>query len=290
MLRSLENIVDFFEPRILLSGETGGTGASTTAEKLSKVLDIPVISGGKYFRGLAHQFELFRQEQLQSGENLTELEMYEHFLSICLVIFEQHQLAGLLEFLRPSINSGANGEVLANFSAAIAKGTSQQKKIDPFWDHVVDQSTLQEALSMPGFILESKLAILKMELDESQDIVSAYHGLAVPFLKVLLQLHPAIAAKRIEARENRAVTKSEVLLRQKRDFTRYGQLYHIHARPVSFQDLAANADIKIDTFQNSPDQVVQRILQGYLEKVSQIGEYQSELAFPLIQKLGAGLA
>lgn len=276
--------------RWLISGKSGGTGASTTANLLAEHLQLPVISGGKYFRAFAAEFHQYQQAQRLAGELETENDIYNQFLKKCQEILAEQKISGLLEFLKTGLRTGADGEILANFSLAIAKATPKsdaEPNADTFWDTVVDQVTIAEALSKPGFVSESKLAILKLELDEMQPVVSLYDGLALPYLKVLLSLDPKLAAQRIGQRENRAVSPDEVTTRQLRDFARYKN-YHLQGKPVSFEDLTQHADVIIDTSQRTPDQVAVTAVEAYLHKIRQLS-INPFLAQPLIEQLSQAL-
>lgn len=274
------------QPRVLISGETAGTGASTTAKRLSSLLDLPIISGGRFFRGLANRFEAF---EAQHGE-LSVDETYLEFLKLYQTAFSTDGLNGIVPLLKEGIDQGADGVTLARFQGILKGRMERTGKVDTVWDYIVDQNTVIDALNKPGFIWESKLAILALQMDELQTVIAEQPPFALPYMQVLLQLSPEIAAQRVGEREGRAVDVEEILVRKQRDFSRYGQVYHIQGKSVEHEDLATAADVMINTAALSPDEVAVVVVQDYLRKIRVTGFSHRAFAQPAVRLMEAALA
>lgn len=252
---------------ISITGISGGTGASTTARLLSKHLELPVISGGKYFRALANRFSYFQE---QNSDLSVEMQ-YKAFLKRYEQVFIEKGLDGASELIQKGIAEGANGKMLSTFIAEIEKSMKKKGQIDKTWDYIVDQKVISVALEKSGFILESKLAVISLKLDQLQDIISKYPTFTLPYLNVLLSLKPEVAAERISQRENRPVNADDILLRKQRDFDRYGDLYQIDGQRVEHSDLYKFTDIIIDTENLKPEEVAITVLNAYIQKVASLG-------------------
>ena len=146
------------KPRIMITGETAGTGASTTSRLLAEQLDLPIISGGKYFRTLANHFAIFQKE----NSNWSLNKQYQSFLEMYQRAFDDNEVDSLME--KGTVDM-VKGDVLANFQEAIEENYRRTNQTDKVWDYIVDGKTISDALQKPGFIWESKLAILALELD-----------------------------------------------------------------------------------------------------------------------------
>ncbi len=265
----------------MIAGETGGTGASTTTKIVAQHLDLPTISGGKYFRGLANRFDAFHQQQ-----GCEAMVAYNLFLSLYERIYDTQGLQGVTQAMEEGIRDGANGEVLGKFEHVIEQAKKKNKKnVHQVWDYIVDQQTIQEALSKPGFVWESKLALIATELDQMQAIVPHNNYSSAPQLRVLLSLDPRVAAQRVGQREGRKVNTAEIKLRKKRDFDRYRELYQIHGHPVTPKDLVRFSDIQIDTQLLNAKEVSAQILKGYITKVSKLGQSEQVFAGPAIAEV-----
>jgi cytidylate kinase len=276
---------DALRPRILITGETAGTGASTTSRILADKLQLPIISGGRYFRGLANRFVVFQQERPDWDAE----QQYLAFLSLYEKTFAQYGLPGILVLLNEGVQQGAKGDTLATFSAAVETNQKRTGQIDTIWDYVVDHSTLYDAVSQPGFVWEAKLAVLALHLDQLQSVVAGADALSFPYLSVLLTLDLNLAAQRVGERENRDVHPDEITVRKQRDFARYGELYQIRGQQVDHGDLSRFTDLTIDTKDVGPNEVVALILQTYLEKMETMVEDGELLALPIINDLHAAL-
>lgn len=273
------------QPRILLSGETAGTGASTSARHLSEMLELPIISGGRFFRALANRFERFQEERT----DLSVDEAYQQFLLLYQQAFDSAGLDGVMKLLYPGIEQGADGVVLARFQGVLKAQAERTGTADPLWDYIVDQNTIVDALNKPGFVWESKLAILVLQFDELQPVILQQPAFALPYMNVLLQLSPEIAAQRIGQREQRQVDVSEVMTRKQRDFNRYGEIYHIQGKPVEHSDLAKAADTIIDTELLSPPEVAAKVVRNYLRKIQVTGFSRAAFAQPAVQLMESAL-
>lgn len=281
------NTVDtHFKPRIMITGETAGTGASTTARILADHLRLPIISGGKYFRGIANRFSLFQTK----NPSISFEQQYQIFLEEYQSVFSTQGLAGISILLDEGIQQGAKGDVLATFHTAVVANQKRTGQIDTVWDYIVDQSILHDALQSPGFIWESKLAVLALNLDQLQVIIMQSNALTIPYLRVVLMLDPAIAAQRVGERENRQVEVDEILVRKQNDFDRYGELYRIGGQKVSHQSLAHFADVKINTQYQAPTEVARQVLISYLEKIALISETEAVFALPAIMDIRHALS
>jgi cytidylate kinase len=275
---------DQHKPRILIAGETAGTGASTTSKILSEHLHIPVISGGKYFRALANRFEKFQID----NPGLDIDTQYKLFLITYQQVFSERGLNGVSELMTHGIKEGAKGDVLATFISAIDRATRNSGKIDSLWDYIVDQKTIESALELPGFVWESKLAVIALELDQMRAIVESAPAMVIPYLSVLLSLDPIVAALRVGQRENRDVNVNEILLRKQRDFERYGDLYHIKGKKVSHNDLSRFADTIINTETASPNEVAKAVIESYIQKLMSISTNRPSIQL-LIKKLNLSI-
>jgi cytidylate kinase len=274
-----------YTPRIMITGETAGTGASTTSKLLAESLKLPIISGGKYFRALANLFNVFQGKN--NGLSLDE--QYQSFLRIYQQVFGQEGLGGVTTLMEAGIAEGARGDVLATFSAAIDNSFKKNGRIDTVWDYIVDQKTISDALQQPGFVWESKLAVISLELDQLQSVVSQSSFLTFPYLRVLLSLDPEVAAQRVGQRESRQVDVEEVLLRRQRDFDRYGNLYQIRGQRVAQRDLSRFADVVINTESTNPKEVATKVLNAYLQKISFVGQSELVLALSVINEINKAL-
>lgn len=273
-----------YRPRVLITGEKGGTGASTTARLLAGSLDLPVISGGKYFRALANRFVDFKRENVR----LSAADQYRSFLKLYRTQYQQAGLDKIGQLLTPGLTEGAKGDMLAEFGAAVEKHASEEGYVDPLWDRVVDGSTLQEAQVSPGFIWESKLAIIASSLDQfSREVDSSF--LTVPCLRVLLELDSVIAAQRVAEREDRHVTVDEIETRKRRDFHRYGEIYTIQGQSVTPQHLKMYADLRVNTASIPAPEVAVQIVETYLEKLQPLLVTNRSLYRPAVRELTTAL-
>jgi cytidylate kinase len=268
------------KPRILISGETGGTGASTTAKLLANFLELPLISGGKYFRALANRFQVFCEQHSDSSLDT----QYLSFLYLYEERFAKDGLAGISTLIEEGIRDGAHGQTLARFSQAIEASSKRNGGVNPIWDYVVDQKTIDDALRQSGFVWEAKLAVLAFEIDQLAAVASRSDS-AIPFLRVVLTLDPVVAAQRVGSREGREVAVDEIMVRKQHDFARYGHLYQIGGQKVMHEDLARFADIAINTENTDPNEVVAKILKEYLRLLSAFGEFEKSLALPVIDEI-----
>jgi|GEM_PF-1381470 len=283
MLTSYDTL---YTPRILITGETGGTGASTTSRLLSELLEQPNISGGRFFRAMANRFELFQTQNVA----LTNSEQYNRFLLLYQETFQHIGVEGISILLGDGLDQQADGNQLARFQVAITESQVRTGQLDSVWDYIVDQHTLLDAFQKPGFIWEAKLAILALEIDQLQSVITDRRIFALPLLKVLLQLDPAVAAERVGQREKRQVSVAEIALRKKRDFERFGKLYTVRGTPVVHADLLQAAELAINTEQFSPKEVVSQIIWHYIKKVKLLTEAEPSLSFSFIQNLATALA
>jgi len=274
------------KPRIMITGETAGTGASTTSKILAEQLKLPIISGGRYFRGLANRFDLFQQERA----SLSQDHQYQSFLEKYQEVFSTQGLPGVSAILEEGIQQGAKGDILAKFSAAVETNQRKTGQIDTVWDYIVDQKTLSDALQQPGFVWESKLAVLSLSLDQLQSAITGVEFLAVPYLRVLLKLDPLVAAQRVGERENRQVDLDEILIRKQRDFARYGDLYQIGGQRVTHQDLYHHADVTIDTQHLTPAEVAIQVLGSYIDKIIAVVQEHEVFAMPVINDINSALS
>lgn len=269
----MNNSNEVIKPRILITGETAGTGASTTSKILAEKLSLPLISGGKFFRALANRFAVFEAQKA----HLDQEACYEQFLKQYQDVYEQQGLEGINILLADAIEQGAKGDVLAKFGEILENRTEKTGSVDPVWDYIVDEQTIMSALSQPGFIWEAKLAVLALHLDEFRSTVAQFNTLSLPYIKILLRLDPLIAAQRVASRENREVNVQEIMLRKQRDFDRYGELYKINTNPLSHQDLYTLSDLHINTEKRNPNRVARLVLKGYLHKINSTGQSSSSV-------------
>jgi cytidylate kinase len=278
MFNQMSGVEKCLRPRFLITGETPGTGASTTSKILAEQLKLPIISGGRYFRGIANRFHVFQQEH----SHFSVEDQYLAFLDIYQEAFLKNGLVGALALLEEGIEQGAKGDVLARFSAAVEDNQKKTGQIDKVWDYIVDQKTVIDALTQPGFIWESKLAIVSLYLDQLRAVISEIEDSTLPFLSVLLSLDPVIAAQRVAQREDRQVNVEEILIRKQRDFDRYSDLYQINGRKVSHDDLFKYADIVINTENITAHRVAVTALGAYVEKVSLLTYSPEAIAVPML--------
>lgn len=272
-----------YMPRIIISGETAGTGGSTTSKILSDALGIPNISGGKYFRGLANRFNKYTID----NRHIATAQNYLDFLLLYENAYNQDGLNGVNHLVGDGFVEGAKGDILAQFGQAIESKFERTNKIDKVWDYAVEQNTILEALSNPGFVWEAKIAILALELDQMQNILPQNEFINTLYLKVLLSIDPKIAAERVGFRENRTVPASEITKRRDRDFARYGKLYTIKNIPIEHGDLSKHADIKIDTQNTEQDGVANRAMQSYIQKLNTLSTELPEVTTSIISKLAS---
>lgn len=269
------------QPKILISGETGGTGASTTSKLIAEKLSLPVVSGGKYFRALANRFDHFQKQHPELDFDA----QYEAFLAVYEQVFKAQGLSGISHMIAEGIEQGAKGDAVAAFSAAIERAQQRKGQIDTVWDYIVDQQTIGDALEKPGFVWEAKLAILSLHFDQMRTVVQNAPTSALPYLHVLLTLDPEVAAQRVGQRESRDVHVNEILERKKRDFDRYGSLYSIRGRKVAHGDLARHADVSINTETITPPEVASEILRAYIQRLSAASSQNPEHSLVLIKSL-----
>ncbi len=183
--------------------------------------------------------------------------------------------------------NGANDSELIKFTDAIEENTQLTGKVDGLWDNIVDHSSAQEALQNPGFVWESKLAILALYIDQLKTVVSEEDVLVRPFIKALLRLPTAIAVQRIGTRENRQVTEQEVIKLIEKNFNRFGSLYQMNGQSLTHDDLVKQADVQIETAENNPQQVVESILKAYMRKVALVHDH-AYYTTPLLDELVHG--
>lgn len=285
----MEVLPPYSQPRILISGEHGGTGASTVAEILSKILNIPIISGGKYFRGMAHHFLEF---QLQY-EWLAPENQYRAFLHMYRTVFEELGVSGVYDLIKPFFGHKSSEFALQNLTTQIKQNLEPDGTTNRDWDLYVNLMTMVAVLLSNGFVYEAKTAIAAGEFTEMQPIIAAYDtststsqgNWVVPYIRVLLNVDPSVAAKRISDREERLITKQEVLERKDRDWRRYGEIFTIDGQPAKHRDLYRFADEVIDTEHLTPEQVAQQTIQYYLLKIRFLSQEEQVLARPLIEQL-----
>lgn len=123
----------------------------------------------------------------------------------------------------------------------------QLAETDPQWDYLVDKRQIERANSAPS-ILGSRLAIwLWKEAD----------------LRVYLDAPNEVRGARIQKREggDLAQVMEKTRRRDERDHNRYQRLYNIDNNNYAF------ADLIIDTSKHTPDEIVEIIVQKYLDKV-----------------------
>ncbi len=275
-----------YRPRILISGESAGTGASTTSKLLAEHLSkpdspFPTISGGPVRRGISNRFRLFQNEHLGMSTDT----QYQQFLTIYEKAYQERGLAGAIELLKTGIEEGAKGDVLGYFLDYLKERYEKTKEYDKVWDYITDERTLVNALKSPGFVWESKLAILALKIDQLKKITQFEPTLSHPYMGVLLKLDPAVAAQRIGQRENRVVSIDEVLKRKSEDFDRFNRLYTIGNKPVEHSDLAEHAELQVNTEFNTPSEVSVQILIAYLDKLHSLSQEKHVLAVPAMNDL-----
>jgi cytidylate kinase len=277
--------IDSLSPRIHITGETAGTGATTVARVLAEKLRLPRISGGKYFRALAAQFDAYLRENSETGKSQPEL--YDEFLQQFLTVYQTKGFDGVLELLKQALKTGADGAVLANFHSAIAHHQETNRGSTILWDQIVDAGTLHESSDLAGYIWESKLAVVLHSVDQFRQLTAEpeHAALSLPILRVLLTVDLTSAAHRVAQRENRQVHTDEILQRQDADFARYGDIYTANTVPLKLEHLKETADLTIDTTELSPEEVVTQILGYYLTMISSWASENLSLSQPIVRLL-----
>lgn len=251
---------------ILITGEHGGTGSSTTAKALAEELGIERISGGKLLRALAWKFRDFVTQQKASLHLET---IYYNFHDICRQIYDKEGNTGLSTFLSDVVDRPHDETVLKEFHTAINAYPLTDGNPATVWDCFVDTQIFGQVLDAERpVVLESKLAIALPFIDQIASVYTEHPALAMPMLLVLLQVDIGEAATRVSSREA-PVTPEQILERQARDFARYEQLYHIAQEPLTMQALQAVitpereqnfSAITIDTTHNDVAAVVRLIV------------------------------
>ncbi len=274
-----------YKPRIMISGETAGTGGSTTSKILSEALGLPNISGGKYFRGLANRFDKF----ITDHKNLGLDENYQYFLSMYEHAYKNDGLNGVNQLVGDGFAEGAKGDALAQFGAAIERNYEKTRRVDKVWDYAVEQNTILEALSKPGYVWEAKIAILALELDQMQSLLPQNEYSNTPYFKLLLTIDPKTAAELVGFRESRVVTGKEITQRRDRDFARFGELYTINGKPVRHSDLSMHAHTRINTKNIEQVEVANEAIRTYLEQLHTLAKTVPMVTPPLITHLSRSL-
>ena len=251
---------------------------------MANSLELSVISGGKYFRALANRFQVFCEQ----NSDLSSDQQYLLFLKLYQERFSQDGLEGILSLIEEGISNGAHGEILARFGQAIEASSKTTGEVNPIWDYIVDQKTFDDALRAPGFVWESKLAVLAFKIDQLA-VVARQSNSVVPYLRVVLTLDPVIAAERVSEREGRAVSVDEILIRKQRDFARYGELYQIGGQKVLHDHLVQSADVVIDTENTDPNEVAVTILKKYIQILSTLGVWEKTFAHQAIDEIRRAL-
>ena len=251
-----------FTPRIMITGENGGTGSSTLARMLSDLLELPCISAGGYVRALSHQFCRRLEE---SGQPLAQFTS--DFNQMYTKQYRGHGIAGVLALLSPDITTPSNGVEVKAFTSAIATYLPNESRL---WDTWIDCMTLQEAVgSNNGFVWEGKLTIIADRITEIQKLlaVGATPLFAGPVIRILLTADHSVAAARIAKREAVAANPDEVARRQARDFRRFAATYTIGDRPIELADLRRHADHIEATDALTSSEVLHRIVAMILQKL-----------------------
>lgn len=275
-----------FLPRIYITGETGGTGSSTVADILAETLHLPHISGGRYYRGIAHDYDIFKREH----ESMDESQTYLLFWNIYRNLLEENGIEGVDSRTKKYWELPNDEAVLTQFSTAVKTNAEQDGTLDGTYDYYVNEKVLSAALQQPGAVVVQKLT---QKIDELKPVITQYNNLAVPFLSVVLTASPNVAAARISQREKRMVTPEEILARRDRDWARYSELYHANGKPVKLHHLHQFADEVINTDNLSAQEVAEQIIRYYLLKIRIIGKVAGEeqhwLARDIIANLAHGL-
>ncbi len=274
-----------YSARIMISGETAGTGGSTTSKILSEALGLPNISGGKYFRGLANRFNRYVFDNNHRGLDHN----YQNFLQLYEHVYKEAGLSGVNQLVGDGFAEGANGDELAQFGAAIERNYERTRHVDKVWDYAVEQNTILDALSKPGYVWEAKIAVLALELDQMQSLLPKNDYSNTPYFKLLLTIDPKTAAERVGKRENRVVKTSEITQRRDRDFARFGELYTINGKSIRHKDLSIHANIRIDTKNIEQVEVANMALRCYLATLNSLCEKIPSVTLPIISQITATL-
>lgn len=280
----MEDFSPCHKPRIFLSGETGGTGASTTSKLLARHLAVPLISGGRYYRAIARHFDSFCEEQRSSTDAV-----YQRFLNSYQEQYELTGIQGANSLLEPFQDCPPSEDVLSNFNRYVAVHATKDGGLDSVWDYIINEKLLSEALQQPGFVVESKLAVVSVQIDQMLSVVKQYNNLVLPYLAIVLSLDPQVAASRISQRENHNASEQDVLSRKAMDWARYSSLYTLGGRPLKHSDLYRLADEVINTEQQSPEQVTATILEYYSLKIGFLSQAEQALAQPILIRLNQAL-
>lgn len=275
-----------YQPRIMISGETAGTGASTTAKLLAEQFNLPNVSGGKYFRGIANRFD----KHIRDNEYLSIAENYQVFLHMYQNAYNSGGIDEVNQLIGDGLLEGSKGNILEQFNTAIKNDYSRTHNLSKVWDYVVEKNTIRDALSQPGFVWEGKIAILALQLDQMQEVIPENEYSNNPYLNILLQVNSYIAAKRVGQRETRQVEVKEINDRKKHDYERYSQLYTIRGKAVRHSDLKKYSDIVINTESLEPALVRNKALTTYLKKIENVGSIHPSLAIPLINNIRTALS
>lgn len=271
------------KPRIFISGETGGTGASTVAGELSKVLQIPRISGGRYYRGIAHDYAAYKKEH----HGMDEAGMYLSFWNRYCDLYETQGITGIDTLTKKYWELPNDEVVLRELNAAIKANAQLDGELDGIYDRYVNEKVLAAALQEPGAVVEQKLT---REIDELKAVIQKHNNLATPYLSAVLTASPEVAAARVTQRESHhIVTPGEILDRQKRDWARYSELYHVDGKPVKPYHLFQFADEVVSTNDLSAKEVAEQIIRYYLLKIRFLSVTEQWMARDIIATLAHGL-
>ncbi len=266
--------------RFLIAGTWGGTGATETGKLVAKEMDLPRISGGKFFRAIANEFDIFHR----SKPGLDATQAYEEYLAKMQDLFDREGLAGVLLYLEESITKDVDDEIAGKFQEILKAKAESTGKLDTLWDFLTDQCIVNYASTQPGWVIESKLAIAVLKIDQLKLAVANPEIFTVPTLATLQTVDINEAARRVAQREGQS-SPEKLLARRDRDFGRYGEMYTVDGQPLSHTDLLEFADIEIATDHLDTPDITGLMYLKYLEKATIAAQSEPVFATPIMDEL-----
>jgi hypothetical protein len=176
---------------IFISGNWPGSGASTQAKEIARILNIPRVAGGDIRRAVslaADEYLKLPVLNVHTGELYTQEEKWHIFRKRWLNFFQEGP-EKLLRELKPYLDLDRDEEALKKF-------TRDQKKYSPhdlFWDQIPELVAVPLLLEArgPAVVYEAKIATILPEL------VKDFPTQGVTIINLLLEVTEEVSAWRV---------------------------------------------------------------------------------------------
>ncbi|HYD34595.1 MAG TPA: hypothetical protein VD999_00855 [Vitreimonas sp.] len=219
---------------LLVTGETGGTGATTLSKNLSSLVEEKRITAGTLYRAFAY---LWHYEALNlATEDISQT--WHRFLNTLTTLDSEYGLTGIWHYLETSdyrpIHQPQNAQILNAFTQTLERYSPTNLTIDNLTDRDMLRQATELAYNNLGFVLDAKLAIIA---EYTEQLKPYYPALCLPAIKMLLYSSPAVADGRSSKRENSATVVENVLTRRDADWSRYKNYRHENGQPLHYSML-----------------------------------------------------